>query len=80
MAFMMRLIGTKNVKAVEMALLALFEKNKELRELFEPIHIAVEIVITPSTNHSQKIIISLSNLSKHHFLLPPLKTTIFNCV
>ena len=36
--------------------------------------------ITPSINHSQKIIISLSNLSKHHFLLPPLKTTIFNCI
>ena len=37
-------------------------------------------ILTPSTNHSQKIIISLSNLSKHHFLPPPLKTTIFNCV
>ena len=37
-------------------------------------------VLTPSINHSQKIIISLSNLSKHHFLLPPLKTTIFNCI
>jgi len=39
-----------------------------------------EISITPSINHSQKIIISLSNLSKHHFLPPPLKTTIFNCI
>ena len=37
-------------------------------------------VLTPSINHSQKIVISLSNLSKHHFLLPPLKTTIFNCI
>ena len=36
--------------------------------------------LTPSINHSQKIIISLSNLSKHHFLLPPPKTTIFNCI
>jgi len=36
--------------------------------------------LTPSFNHSQKIIISLSNLSKHHFLLPPPKTTIFNCI
>ena len=50
MAFMMRLIDTKNVKAVEMALLALFEKNKELRELFEPIHIAVEIVKSKDMN------------------------------
>jgi len=39
-----------------------------------------DVLLTPSTNHSQKIIISLSNLSKHHFLPPPLKTTIFNCV
>jgi len=31
--------------------------------------------LTPSINYSQKIIISLSNLSKHPFLLPPLKTT-----
>ena len=40
----------------------------------------IKVIITPSINHSQKIIISLSNLSKHHFLLPPLKTTIFNCI
>ena len=50
MAFMMGLIDTKNVKAVEMALLALFEKNKELRELFEPIYIAVEIVKSKDVN------------------------------
>jgi len=44
MTFQKHLIDTKNVEAVEMALLAIFKKKKELKELFEPIYIAVEIV------------------------------------
>ncbi len=42
--FLKELIDTKNVKGVETALNALFEKKKELKELFEPISTAVEIV------------------------------------
>lgn len=42
--FVKELIDTKNVEVVEIALLAIFEKKKEFKELFEPIHIAVEIV------------------------------------
>lgn len=44
MAFLKKLIEAKNIEAVNMALNALFEKNEEFKELFEPIHIAVEIV------------------------------------
>ena len=62
MAFMMRLIDTKNVKAVEMALLALFEKNKELRELFEPIHIAVEIVKSKDVNRYYELQVEMREL------------------
>jgi tetratricopeptide (TPR) repeat protein len=42
--FLKELIDTKNVETVEMALLAMFEKKNELKELFKPIYIAVEIV------------------------------------
>ena len=62
MAFMMGLIDTKNVKAVEMALLALFEKNKELRELFEPIHIAVEIVKNKDVNRYYELQVEIREL------------------
>ena len=62
MAFMMGLIDTKNVKAVEMALLALFEKNKELRELFEPIHIAVEIVKSKDMNRYYELQVEIREL------------------
>lgn len=44
MTFLKELIETKNVEAVETALIAIFEKKNELKELFEPILIAVEIV------------------------------------
>ena len=44
MALLEDLIATKNTEAVEMALNSMFERKKELKELFEPIHIAVEIV------------------------------------
>ena len=44
MVFLKELIATKNVKAAEMALLAILEKKKELKELLKPIYIAVEIV------------------------------------
>ena len=62
MAFMMGLIDTKNVKAVEMALLALFEKNNELRELFEPIHIAVEIVKNKDVNRYYELQVEIREL------------------
>jgi len=44
MALLEDLIATKNTEAVEMALNSMFEKKKELKALFEPISIAVEIV------------------------------------
>ncbi|MFV9676538.1 MAG: tetratricopeptide repeat protein [Methanosarcinales archaeon] len=44
MALLEELIAAKNVEAVEMALNSMFEKKKELKELFEPISIALEIV------------------------------------
>ena len=44
MEFVKELIDAKNVEAVEMALNTIFEKNEKFKELFEPIHIAVEIV------------------------------------
>jgi tetratricopeptide (TPR) repeat protein len=50
MAILKGLIDTKNVKAVEMALLAILEKKKELKALFEPIYIAVEIVKSRDVN------------------------------
>ena len=59
---MMGLIDTKNVKAVEMALLALFEKNKELGELFEPIHIAVEIVKSKDVNRYYELQVEIREL------------------
>ena len=42
MAFLKDVINTKNVEAVEMALLAIFKKRNELKERFEPIYIASE--------------------------------------
>jgi len=50
MAILKELIATKNVEAVEMALLAIFEKKEELKALFEPIYIAVEIVKSKDVN------------------------------
>ena len=44
MAFLRELINAKDVETLDMALLAVFEKKKELKELFEPISTAVEIV------------------------------------
>lgn len=48
--FLKDLIDAKNVEAVDMALLALFKKKEELKELFEPIYIAVEIVKSGDVN------------------------------
>ncbi|MEA2075479.1 MAG: tetratricopeptide repeat protein [Euryarchaeota archaeon] len=42
--FLKELIAAKNVEAVDMALNALFKKNEDLKELFKPISIAVEII------------------------------------
>lgn len=50
MAFFKERIETKNVKVIDMALNALFEKNEELKKLFEPIAIAVEIVKSKDIN------------------------------
>jgi tetratricopeptide (TPR) repeat protein len=50
MSFLKVLINTKNVEAVEMALLAILEKKKELKELFGPISIAVKIVKSRDIN------------------------------
>ena len=44
MAFLVGLITAKNIEAVETSLNTIFEKNKELKELFKPISIALEIV------------------------------------
>ena len=44
MTLLKKLIDTKNVEAVDMALSAISEKKEELKMLFEPISIAVEIV------------------------------------
>lgn len=44
MTFLKKLIAAKNVESVEMALNAIVEKKNELKELFKPISIAVEIV------------------------------------
>ena len=44
MTFLKELIAAKNVEAVDMALNAIFEKKEELKELLEPIYVAVEIV------------------------------------
>jgi len=50
MALLEDLISVKNVEAMETALLAILEKKKELKELFEPIYIAVEIVKSRDVN------------------------------
>jgi hypothetical protein len=50
MTFLKELINAKNIEAVDIALNALFEKNEELKELFEPISIAVEIVKNKDVN------------------------------
>jgi len=50
MALLEGLISVKNVEAVETALLAILEKKNELKELFEPIYIAVEIVKSRDVN------------------------------
>ncbi len=44
MALLEDLIATKNTEAVEMALNSMFERKRELKALFEPISIALEIV------------------------------------
>jgi tetratricopeptide (TPR) repeat protein/predicted AAA+ superfamily ATPase len=44
MEFLKELIDTKNVEAVEMTLSTIFGKKNELKALFEPISIALEIV------------------------------------
>ena len=50
MKFLKVLVEAKNVKVVESALNALFEKKKEFEEFFEPIAIAVEIVKSKDVN------------------------------
>ncbi len=44
MAFLKDVIDTKNVEAVDMALNTIYEKKKKLKELFESIYVALEIV------------------------------------
>lgn len=44
--FLKKLVDIKNVEIVDMALEIMFKTRKELKELFKPISIAVEIVKT----------------------------------
>jgi Flp pilus assembly protein TadD/DNA-binding MarR family transcriptional regulator len=50
MEYLKELIEAENVKVIEMALNALFEKNEEFKKLFEPISTAVEIVKSKDLN------------------------------